>query len=64
MEFGQGSTRTGCLMTPLVSIQNLGPEKFQEGVRRELINFNDLKKTESQAWGGNGLKKNRVQELL
>ena len=39
MEFGQGRPRTGCLMTPLVSIQNLGPEKFQEGVSRELVSL-------------------------
>ena len=34
-----------CLITPLVSIQNIGPEKFQEGVRRGLIIFSDLEKT-------------------
>ena len=42
MESGQGSTRTGGLMTPLVSIQNLGPEKIEEGVRMELIIFSEL----------------------
>ena len=26
-------------MTPSVSIQNLGPEKFQEGVSRELVSL-------------------------
>ena len=26
-------------MTPVVSIQNLGPEKFQEGVSRELVSL-------------------------
>ena len=51
-------------MTPLVSIRNLGPEKCQEGVRRELIILNGLKKTKSQTWGRNGVTKNRVKELL
>ena len=32
-------------MKPLVSIQNLGPKQFQEGVRRELKMFNGLNKT-------------------
>ena len=30
MEFGRGWSRTGCRLTPLVSIQNPDPEKFQE----------------------------------
>ena len=34
-----------------MSIQNPGPEKFQEVRERELANFSALKKTESQAWG-------------
>ena len=66
MEFGQGRPRTGCLMsmTPSLSIQNLGSEKFQEGVRRGLIICSDLKKTESQTWGENAVKKNRVPIFL
>ena len=64
MEFGQGRPHTGCLITPLDSIQNLGPEKFQEGVRRGLIIFSDLKKTESQPWGGNAVEKTRVPTFL
>ena len=64
MEFGQGRPLTGCLMTPLVSFQNPGPEKFQEVRERALASFSALKKNKSQAWGGNGLKKNRVQELF
>ena len=36
MEFGQGWPFTGCLLTPLVCIQNPGPEKFQEVRERGL----------------------------
>ena len=39
-------------MTPLVSILNLGPEKFQEGVSRGLVSFSVL----SPRHGGNGVK--------
>ena len=42
LEFGQGSTRTGCVKTPLFSIPNLGSDKFQERVRRELIILNEF----------------------
>ena len=35
-------------MTPLVSIQNTDPEKFQEVSERGLSSFSVLKKTESQ----------------
>ena len=51
-------------MPPLVSIQNPGSEKLQEGVSRALAVLVLWKKTESQTWGGNGLEKNRVQEFL
>ena len=51
-------------MTPLVSIQNPDPEKFQEVSERGLASFSVLKKTESKTWGGNGVKKHRVLEFL
>ena len=47
-----------------MGIQNPGSEKFQEVSERGLASFSVLKKTESQAWGGNDAEKNRVQELL
>ena len=50
-------------MPPLVSIQNPGHEKLQEVVSRALAVF-VLRKKKSQTWGGNGVKKNRVQKLL
>ena len=34
-------------MTTLVSIQNIGPEKYQEGVSRGPVNFSALEKIES-----------------
>ena len=34
----QSSTRTGCLMAPIVSIKNLGSANFQEGVRKVILN--------------------------
>ena len=39
------------------SVQNPGPETFQEVRERGLANFSALKKTESQAREGNGEKK-------
>jgi hypothetical protein len=47
-----------------MSIQNPGPEIFQEVRERGLARFSVLKKTESQTWGRNGNKKKRVQEFL
>ena len=52
-------------MTPLVNIQNLGPEKFHEEVYRGLVSLSALKKI--QDMGGNGVKKteqNIVQDVL
>ena len=37
-----------------MSIQNPDSEKFQEVSERGLASFSVLKKTECQAWGGNG----------
>ena len=51
-------------MTPLVSIQNPGPENVQEVRERGLASFSFLKKTESQAWGRNGLKKKQSPKVL
>ena len=39
-----------------MSIQNPDSEKFQEVSERGLASFSVLKKTESQAWGGNGVE--------
>ena len=64
MEYWQDWPRAGCCLTPIVSIQNPDPEKFQELRERGLANYSALKKTESQTCGGNGEKKDRVQELL
>ena len=47
-----------------MSIQNPGPEKIQEVRERGLASFSVLKKTESQALGGNVVKSPRVQEFL
>ena len=47
-----------------MSIQNPDSEKCQEVSERGLAIFSVLKKTESQAWGGNDAEKNKVQELL
>ena len=57
IEFGQGRPGTGCLMTPLVSIQNPGPETFQEVRERGLASFSALAL-------GDMVWKNRVQEFL
>ena len=46
MEFGRGWSRTGCRLTPLVSIQNPDPEKFQEVRERGLASFSVLKRKE------------------
>ena len=48
-------------MTHLVSIQNLGPEKFQKRLRKGLTIFSDLKKTDL---GENGVKKTEAKKLL
>ena len=40
-----------------MSIQNPNPEKCQEVRERELASFSVLKKTESQTWERNGVKK-------
>ena len=72
MEFWLGWPLTGCRLTPLVSIQNPGSEKLQEGVSRALTVLVLGKKTESQTWGRNSLEtlvvssceKNRVQDIL
>ena len=51
-------------MTPLVSIQKPGPEKFQEMTERELANFSVLKKKPSpRHGGGNGEKKQSPRTL-
>ena len=48
-----------------MSIPNPDSEKFQEVSERGLASFSVLKKTESQTWGRNGVrKKNRIQEFL
>ena len=47
-----------------MSIPNPDSEKFQEVSERGLASFSVMKKTESQTWGRNGVKKNRVQEFL
>ena len=57
MEFGLVWYLTGWGLTPLVSIQNPDSEKFQEVSERGLASFSVLKKTECQAWGGNGAGK-------
>ena len=57
IEFGQGRPRTGCLMTPLVSIQNSGPETFHEVRERGLASFSALALVD-MVW------ENRVQELF
>ena len=40
-----------------MSIPNPDSEKFQEVSERGLASFSVLKKTESQTWGRNGVKK-------
>ena len=63
MKFGQGRPRTGCLMTPLVSIQNLSPENFQERGKERICQFSTLK-TESQACGGNAVGKKESKNFF
>ena len=48
---------TGCLLTPLVSIQNPGSSKQEEICPRVVQTFQLWKKTESQTLGGNAVKK-------
>ena len=46
-----------------MSIQNPDSEKFQEVSERGLASFSVLKKTESQTWGRNGVKKKSPRVL-
>ena len=57
MKFWRGWPRTCCRLTPLVSIQNPGPEKCQEVRERVLANFSGLKKNWVPDMGGNSEKK-------
>ena len=53
MEFSQGLPPTGCLLTPWVSIQNPGPEKFQE-VKKKTCQFQCSEKSRVPGMGGGG----------
>ena len=60
MEFWRGWPRTGCRLTPLVSIQNPGPEKCQEVRERELCFFSVL----SPRHGGEMVWKKQSSRVL
>ena len=45
---------------PRSNIQNPGSSKQEEVTSRGVRKLSALKKTESQTWGGNAVKKNRV----
>ena len=47
-----------------MSIQNPDSEKFSEVSERGLASFSVLKKTESQTWGRNGVKKKLSPRVL
>ena len=49
---------------PGSNIQNPGSSKQEEVTSRGVRKFSALKKTESQTWGGNAVKKNRVPTFL
>jgi hypothetical protein len=60
MEFWQGWPCTGCRLTPLVSIQNPGPEKCPEVRERELGFFSVM----SPRYGGEMVWKKKSPRVL
>jgi hypothetical protein len=64
MEFWQGWSCTGCRLTPLVSIQNPGPEKCQEVRERELSFFQCSEKNTVPDMRGNGERKKHSPTTL